>query len=75
MPGDIIVTEDGRRGVAGSEHVAIGWGEPAQSVAEDGATLQATFDFKASGPSFPFGAHVAVVEVDRETGQLNFSDT
>lgn len=69
-PGDIVVTKDGRLGVAGSEQVAVGWDELAQLVAEDGATLQATFDFKASGPSFPFGAHVAVVEVDRETGKV-----
>jgi len=27
-------------------------------------------DFKAPSPSFPFGAHVAVVEVDTETGDV-----
>jgi carbon-monoxide dehydrogenase large subunit len=27
-------------------------------------------DFKAAQPTFPFGAHVAVVDVDTETGQV-----
>jgi aerobic carbon-monoxide dehydrogenase large subunit len=27
-------------------------------------------DFEAAGPTFPFGAHVAVVEVDVETGEV-----
>jgi len=32
--------------------------------------LQATQSFQSEGLSFSFGAHVAVVEIDRETGQV-----
>jgi CO/xanthine dehydrogenase Mo-binding subunit len=32
--------------------------------------LQAATYFQASSPTFPFGSHVAVVEVDTETGQV-----
>ena len=32
--------------------------------------LHAEEDFEAAGPTFPFGAHVAVVEVDAETGEV-----
>jgi len=32
--------------------------------------LDATASFEASAPTFPFGAQVAVVEVDRETGNV-----
>ena len=32
--------------------------------------LHAESDFDAEGPTFPFGAHVAVVEVDAETGKV-----
>ena len=35
----------------------------------DGA-LRADVDYTPKGPSFPFGAHVAVVEVDTETGRV-----
>jgi aerobic carbon-monoxide dehydrogenase large subunit len=31
--------------------------------------LEATTEFTASSPTYPFGAHVAVVEVDSETGK------
>jgi carbon-monoxide dehydrogenase large subunit len=34
----------------------------------DGEPLRAEHDFSAQGATFPFGAHVAVVEVDTETG-------
>jgi carbon-monoxide dehydrogenase large subunit len=32
--------------------------------------LHAETDFEAVGPTFPFGAHVAVVDVDAETGRV-----
>ena len=28
------------------------------------------FDFKTTGATYPFGAHVAVVEIDSETGSV-----
>jgi carbon-monoxide dehydrogenase large subunit len=39
------------------------------ALAPDGE-LAASVDFKVEGPTFPFGAHVSVVEVDTETGQV-----
>jgi carbon-monoxide dehydrogenase large subunit len=35
------------------------------------AELSAEVDFQAPGPTFPFGAHLAVVEVDTETGSVS----
>src|SRR5579883_130912 len=69
-PDDIVVTADGRLGVAGSEESAVAWSELAQAAAEVGEPLRASSVFKAAGSTFPFGAHVAVVEVDTDTGAV-----
>lgn len=53
--------------VAGTPAVTVTWGEVAASA--EGGLSQAT-TFSASSATFPFGAHVAVVEVDVETGQV-----
>jgi carbon-monoxide dehydrogenase large subunit len=47
------------------------WAELASRAAADGrlGELKAQYEF-TSPPSFPFGAHVAVVEVDTETGHV-----
>ena len=55
--------------VAGSPSVSIGWDDIAASLDSD-APMFALSDFVAPGPTFPFGAHVAVVEVDTETGHV-----
>ena len=56
--------------VAGAPQVALTWSELAVRLeAKDRlADLSAEVDFTAAQPTFPFGAHVAVVEVDTETG-------
>jgi carbon-monoxide dehydrogenase large subunit len=64
-PDDIVVTDDGRIGVAGVPARALPWEELARA-----GELHAISDFKQEGPTFPFGAHVAVVEVDLDTGQV-----
>ena len=64
-PRDIVVTDDGRVGVAGVPARALTWAE----IARD-EPVYAVADFKQDGATFPFGAHVAVVEVDRETGAV-----
>jgi carbon-monoxide dehydrogenase large subunit len=69
-PDDIVVTDDGRVGVAGVPASALTWSQLARAAADDSAPLEATFDFKQEGATFPFGAHVAVVEVDMETGAV-----
>jgi aerobic carbon-monoxide dehydrogenase large subunit len=67
-PDDIVVTDDGRLGVAGVPSTALSWGEVATAAQNEGEPLEETFDFTQAGATFPFGAHVAVVEVDTETG-------
>ena len=62
-PADIVRTHDGRFGVTGVPATALGWAELAAE-----ATLVAAVDFEQDDQTFPFGCHVAVVEVDVETG-------
>ncbi|HET7244826.1 MAG TPA: xanthine dehydrogenase family protein molybdopterin-binding subunit [Streptosporangiaceae bacterium] len=53
--------------VRGDPASALGWGQIAERAGPDGLAADARFD--ASAPTFPFGAHLAVVEVDTETGK------
>jgi aerobic carbon-monoxide dehydrogenase large subunit len=53
--------------VRGDPASALGWGQIADRAGPDGLAADARFD--ASAPTFPFGAHLAVVEVDTETGK------
>ncbi|HEX2038759.1 MAG TPA: xanthine dehydrogenase family protein molybdopterin-binding subunit [Acidimicrobiales bacterium] len=52
----------------------IGTPAVARTLAEVAAAapegLLAEVDYQGTGPTFPFGAHVAVVEVDTETGKV-----
>jgi carbon-monoxide dehydrogenase large subunit len=78
---DIVVdTERGTVGVAGVPAGALAWAELAHRASEapaevlgdgDGelALLAAGADFDQGDATFPFGAHIAVVEVDLETGR------
>jgi carbon-monoxide dehydrogenase large subunit len=65
---DDIVFEQGRVGVAGVPATALTWAELSAKADERGDPLDVEHDFKASGSTYPFGAHVSVVEVDTETG-------
>jgi carbon-monoxide dehydrogenase large subunit len=65
---DIVLDKDaGAFHVAGTPSVARTWVELAAS---DHESLKVDTTFSASMPTFPFGAHLAVVEVDTETGQV-----
>jgi carbon-monoxide dehydrogenase large subunit len=71
---------DGRVRVAGAPERAIGWGELAELAADptrlpDGVDLGLASSgvFRELGSTFPFGAHVAVVEVDTETGDVRLA--
>ena len=75
---DDIVTGDGGVQVAGVPAKALSWSELA-SASRDGARLpeglepaplRHELDFDGSDSTFPFGAHVSVVEVDTETGDV-----
>jgi len=60
-------TAHGTWQVRGDPASALGWGQIAERAGPDGLAADARFD--ASAPTFPFGAHLAVVEVDTETGK------
>ena len=68
---DDIVLEDARFHVAGAPGAStVGWSEVAvrATEADERGVLKCEVDFEGEGPTFPFGAYVAVVEVDTETG-------
>ena len=70
-PQDVVLdAEAGTFHVAGAPRPALRWPELAARLDDDGrlAELRVEHDFQADAGSFPFGAHVAVVEVDVETG-------
>src|SRR4051794_21991004 len=72
-PADIQLDADrGVFHVAGVPGKSVSWGQLAQTL--DGgdrlAELAMEEDFKPPSPTWPFGAHVAVVEVDTETGKV-----
>jgi aerobic carbon-monoxide dehydrogenase large subunit len=70
-PEDMMLDLDqGRFHVAGAPQAALTWGDLAARLAEKErlSELAAEVDFTAAQPTFPFGAHLAVVEVDTETG-------
>ncbi len=66
-PADVERVEGGFA-VLGAPDRSIGWGEVA--AASDGGSLRAEGRFRQRGSTFPFGAHVAVVEVDTATGHV-----
>jgi carbon-monoxide dehydrogenase large subunit len=55
--------------VTGTPAVAKTWADLAVAMKAEGGLKQST-TFTANSATFPFGAHVAVVEVDTETGQV-----
>jgi aerobic carbon-monoxide dehydrogenase large subunit len=81
-PRDIVVTEEGQLGVVGSPARNVSWFDVARAasdrtslppdVAELVPTgqLGANADIDQDGPTFPYGAHVAVVDVDTQTGAV-----
>jgi carbon-monoxide dehydrogenase large subunit len=72
-PADLML--DAERGlfhVAGVPGKTVSWAQLASSLDGDDrlAELAMEEDFKPSSPTWPFGVHVAVVEVDTETGKV-----
>ncbi len=65
-PDDLVLDrERGAFHVAGTPSASRSWAEIAGETAEP---LVGHSDFVQAGATFPFGAHIAVVEVDTETG-------
>ncbi|MBK5289632.1 MAG: molybdopterin-dependent oxidoreductase, partial [Acidimicrobiia bacterium] len=74
---DIVLAEGGGLGVAGVPASAVSWAQlaaaakdPAQRPDGMEARLMHELDFNQGEATYPFGAHIAVVEVDTETGQV-----
>ena len=67
---DVVLDKDaGAFHVTGTPAVSKTWADLAAAMKSEGGLKQST-TFSASSATFPFGAHVAVVEVDTETGQV-----
>jgi aerobic carbon-monoxide dehydrogenase large subunit len=60
-------TASGTWQVRGDPETALTWAAVAAQAGPDG--LSAEVDFRPASPTFPFGAHLAVVEVDTQTGK------
>ena len=72
-PADIVLNlENGQFAVAGVPAKSLSWGDVAERAESDSqdAIFVAEADFVPGGSTFPFGAHLSVVEVDRETGRV-----
>lgn len=66
--GDVVHDpEGGCFHVTGTPAVSVGWAAVAAAL---DAPLVVESEFESGGQTFPFGAHVAVVEVDSETGRV-----
>ena len=79
-PADVVITGEGSFTVVGSPVHRVSWravvdaveagrlpDEVSRKLDPDGR-LGASVDFEQPGPTFPSGCHVAVVDVDTETG-------
>lgn len=67
-PEDVAPLGDGRLGVRGVPGSGLTWAALAAAATERGETLREEHDAMAD-PSFPFGTHLAVAEVDLDTGE------
>ncbi len=66
-PADLVPVGDGL-GVAGVPGAEVTWARLAEAALDEDDPLEADEAFGSADATYPFGAHVAVVEVDRETG-------
>src|SRR5205085_6596132 len=68
-PSDVVLSGGGFH-VAGTPAVLRSW-EEVSAAAPDGLAEELTYEER--GPTFPFGAHLAVVDVDTETGGVELA--
>lgn len=69
-----IVLEDGRFHVAGTPSVTRSWTDVIATAMAMGERLDGEGDFTQASGTFPSGAHLAVVEVDIETGKVKLRE-
>ncbi|MEZ4870106.1 MAG: xanthine dehydrogenase family protein molybdopterin-binding subunit [Caldilineaceae bacterium] len=71
-----ITLENGQFHVVGTPTVAVSWQEVAQAAyggslpTETPSDLSSDDDFASADQNYPFGAHLAVVEIDPNTGAI-----
>jgi carbon-monoxide dehydrogenase large subunit len=72
-----ITTDEGQFFVAGVPARSLGWAELAEAVRDEARrpegmepALAAALDFNQGEATYPFGAHISVVDVDLETGAV-----
>ena len=68
-PADVRLT-DGKFSIAGVPGIGISWAEIAAAAAERDIELAAEEWYVPGAQTFPYGVHVAVVEVILETGEV-----
>ncbi len=66
-PADVVL-EDGEFSVSGVPGPHVTWQQLAAHAHEHGGGLEAATDYRLPAATYPFGAHVSIVEVDLETG-------
>ena len=66
---DIVIVPGVGLGVVGSPDSTMSWVDVAEAArTRDGANLHVEMERRQAAATYPFGAHMAVVEVDTETG-------
>jgi carbon-monoxide dehydrogenase large subunit len=68
-PADVVLA-DGKFSIVGVPGTEIGWPEVAAAAADRGVDLSEEEWFVPGAQTFPYGVHVAVVEVALETGEV-----
>lgn len=69
-PADVLLKE-GTFFIAGVPGTEMGWSEVAEAAHQRGVDLTAEDWFVPGAQTFPYGVHVAVVEVDLDTGEVD----
>ena len=76
-PDDIVIGDGGGLEVQGVPASRLSWSDlagavkdPARRPTDMAERLMHELDYQSDGASFPFGSHIAVVEVDADTGQV-----
>jgi aerobic carbon-monoxide dehydrogenase large subunit len=64
----VLDTDTGTWHIAGDPDKSLSWAQVASHA--DGGLIIANVRFTADRPTFPFGTHLSVVEVDTETGKV-----
>ncbi len=67
---DLVLVPDAGLGVAGVPDSVVGWSELAALAGQSGQPLSAEVALESPGSTYAFGVHIAVVDVEIETGSV-----